>query len=642
MTRRSQGCSVGFEPAELAVEVARVLRSRGYPVSTAEAVEAARLLGLYEAVHGGLDCSDLELVLVSVYARRRGDEAAVREALAAVLGFSSLSVAEGIEHDLRRLRAWYGRSLRKPLSRMDSSERAAFARLRLLGVVRRGRRGYHVVGESAARRRVVDLSRRYGGYREAVAGELRRLLSRGRGGDVVGLLGEELLSYVDLGSLGIRELVELGSRGRGVVRRAAVRELARRLTAGGDVGGRAEEAFELLEREGLLDERLLGVLLEAEPRLAERAVHAVGFEAVADAASRVSKVDPERGAEIYARLVGGARARGAVRELMRHGLPVSGGDSSALREAGALASAREALMKFLAGGGEGYLDFAEYEVGRAGGGSGLAVVRARLLEAIRRAREGDTAAALRMLVSDMDDYEAYSFLGEVAARGVDESTRLAARRLMRLILERAVRRVAAGFRWSRRRLLGEEPGERLELRETVYRVVRMAAPLPVWERRGRLPGVVLALDKSASMRPYAFYASVVAAALAPVIRRLVVFDAVPEVVDERALRGMSVESLVERVLGVEFSGYTDVSGALRAAVRGLPPGHLVVVSDLRQTVVGEDPVAVLAELAGRRWRVDLVVPRRPEGVEHVQGLRVHVVRGASSLSRVLARIVARV
>ena len=630
-----------FEPAEVAAEVARVLRSRGYPVSTAEAVEAARLLALYEAVRGGLDCGDLEFVLVSVYARRAGDEAAVREALARVLGFSSLGVAEGVEQDLRRLRAWYGRALRRPPSRMEPAERAAFARLRLLGVVRRGRRGYHVVGEAAARRRVAELARRYGGYREAVAGELRRLLSRGRGGDVIGLLGDEVLSYVELGSLGVRELVELGGRGRGAVRRAAARELARRLASGGDAGGRAEEAFELLEREGLLDERLLGVLLEAEPRLVERAVQVMGFEAVADAAERVSRVDPERGAEIYARLLGGARSRGAVRELMRHGLPVAGGDSSVLREAGVLASAREALMKFLAGGGEGYLDFAEYEVSRAGGGSGLAAVRARLLEAIRRAREGDTVAALRMVVGDMDDYEAYSFLAEVAARGVDEAARLAARRLMRLVLERAVRRVAAGFRWSRRRLLGEEAGERVELRETVYRLVRMSGPLPVWERRGRVPGVVLALDKSSSMRPYAFYASVVAAALAPAIRRLVVFDAVPEVVDERVLRGMGVERLVERVLGVEFSGYTDVSGALRAAVRGLPPGHLVVVSDLRQTVRGEDPVAVLSELAGRRWRIDLVVPRRLEGLEHVPGLRVHVVRGASSLSRVLARIVAR-
>ncbi len=646
MTRFSEKCLAESECiARLVAEVAAATRGEGVPVSVSEEVMAARLLAAYAAAGRGLlGIDDFVAVFVSCFAKRGGDEAAVERAVRRLFGGRSAErIIKAMRSDLRLVGSSFGRPVRKSFSKMSAEERAALGRLQAVGVVRRGRRGFYSVSERVAHGIAEELARRYGGYEEAVAARVREAVNAGRR-SLIELLGDEVLRYIDLSSLSLDKLGGLyrASRAR-AVREAAARAAAEKLDRGEPLGRSASDVFEMLARHGLLTPRRVERLLAAEPRLAERAAAELGTEQVLDIAERIASRNPTLGAEIAARSMrAGGRVREALAEAFREGL-----GTLSLREGveglASLWRARRSLEEYLVTWNQGYLDMALFELERSRGGG---EARAALLSAARLLGEGDAAAALRILIRGLDDASAFELLSSIYHGSAPEDVKRLALSLMRIVMRRAVRRFEASARMLYRFERSTVEGERLDLRATLFRTVRSLPDPLVWLRRRRARTLVVALDRSASMRSFSFYAAAAAAAFAPLIERLVVFDSEVDVFEVSGSAGrMAAARLVDLIVSVRFGGFTDIAGAVAEAVRGLSPRKLVLVSDLRQTVAGGDAVEALCDAVRRRWSVDVIAPPSAEpGATSLLrgcGVNVYVVEGRRELSRVLLRVMAR-
>ena len=143
----------------VAYEVALEARKRGLHVSTAEIVEAARLLALYMAASSTKTPipSDIAFVLASVYAKRMHEDIVINEIVKEIIERSCLNrlqqtrhIEAEIDRDLQILGLCYGSKIRR---RELANEKAqsAYARLKMLGIIRRGRKGEYVVHSSQAR-----------------------------------------------------------------------------------------------------------------------------------------------------------------------------------------------------------------------------------------------------------------------------------------------------------------------------------------------------------------------------------------------------------------------------------------------------------------------------------------------------------
>jgi len=233
----------------------------------------------------------------------------------------------------------------------------------------------------------------------------------------------------------------------------------------------------------------------------------------------------------------------------------------------------------------------------------------------------------------MDLHQAFRLLSNLYASPDPEVRREAYRLAQRIWHARATLLKSTILRrWRKTGVRG-----RVELRETVYRMVRMQQEPLVYRRRRRSPGVVLAVDRSSSMVPYATWAMLTASAFSRNVRRLVLFGEDVEVIE--VSRGP--RRLVDLLLSARFGGYTNISAAMLEATRDLPPATLVLISDLKQTVQAESPVRVAERLIRSRWRIVVVAPpSRDLVVEEAlreRGVRVEVVRAPWETGRRLAR-----
>ena len=645
MTRLSQAC---FDDIPgFVVRVASRLRERGVKVSPSDEVLAAELLANYVALSGStrLGADEVAYVLSSVLAKR-GGEKWVAEAVKSVCGEKDGvgDVERSLARDMAALGVDFGSPVTRPIRRMTRAEREALARLSLLGFVRRGRRGLYVVSEKRGRSLLEDISRNHASYADALGYHIRRALKKGMF-DTLRLMGDGLLDYVKLDELSIRELVSLHRVVRGKwARRAVAEHIARKLRSEGVRKPEAKLAAEILLKHGLVDEVNAERLLAAEPRLAGILAEKIGKEAVIDAASQLS---PSAAALAASRaLHAGAREREALELLAR--LRRLGGisDVGGLGNLGTMASlsrAFKSILQYLVEGNDAYLDVAEYELGRMGGrelDDFLESFRRNLVVAITAFRNGNIGEGLNHVVKFLEPGEALDILNAVASR---PEYRRVALRLAYLVLRSAARGVSG--RRGKKRYMSYEGGE-VSLRESLYNIVRGRMPFVVTYARRRLHRVVLVLDKSASMRRHLFYAVVSAASLAHLIDRLVVFDEVPYVVPRSVVA--NPYSLIEYIVSLRFGGYTDIVAALYAATRGLTPRRLILISDLRQTVVrNESLFDVLNSLLKAGWYIDAIAPMGASEeatrsrLRELPRLRIHIVESERDVGRLIALIARR-
>ena len=612
--------------ADLVVAVAEALRARGVRVPTSAVIESVEVLESYVAVRGLDPCSpdprELFYVLSSTLVKDDEGVEALRRVVEGLTGHGR-DAFEAVRHDMAAVGSRFGGGVAPPW-RLGEGGRAAYARLRLLGLMVRGKRGWRILGRRAARGRVERLVRRYGSLESALEEAVVRDVERG--GGVSALLGREFPEAVfDRVSIdGLAGLVESALKvgEYGLARRAAAR--LRERVARGERGFDADRVYRVLRRMGLVDGVVAARLVDEEPRLVERM--GLSVEGLESLLSRA------RNPRAIGRIVS---------ELERRGVSV-GGVPLDVAGTGRLARALVYALRGLETGNRGYVDMAYLELEKAGGG-GLVGLLVGAVDCFLS--KGSCVEELVDVLTRMHVRGMLSLEGLVSAvGGVSRDPRLrgVARRLMRMVLHRLLYRYygcrgVQGYYYSASRA----PGARLDVRRSVRSLVSMRG-CPVYRVPRRRRSVVLLLDKSGSMREYSLVALLAAYAFSGSLRRLVVFDQDVRVFDGEAVAGRVFAELFS--LGVRFEGYTDVVSALAEASRGLPASRLVLVSDLRQTVVSEEGVAeALRKLHGRGWRLFIVAPPSVDEnvLRAVRGFaRVLVAGSVEELAKGLKRLLA--
>ena len=548
--------------------------------------------------------------------------------------------------DARILHASFGDPIRIPRSRMSREQLGAYARLKALGFVRRGRRGEYIVGRKVGERIAAEVAK-LGGYAEAFR---ERVSSSPRvAASVAAIMRGDLVEYVDFERVSPEALLSLYrfTRERGV-REFIARKLADKVDKGDVPSGREEDVFETLYRHGLVTPGRLERLLSVKPSLAGRAARVLGREEVLDAAERLGSSNPRLGAEVAARALGlGASAAAALEEARRLGA----GYVEAAERLGfyrRLAEASMAIERFLETGDQAYLDYASYELEKAHNEARDAV-EAGAVEAVasvaRALGEGDTYLAASLLNGGGDLYarfESLYRLFKAAGDRGDPRTRRIAYMLMSILWRTAVLSVE-GRLSSKRRVKGYH-GDRVEVRETVFSLARLRGEI-VWSRRARLRRVVLLLDKSASMRRHAFYALAAAAGLAPLLRAVILFDEKVYEIPARRL-GRSPIQVAERLLSTRFDGFTDIRLAVNHAVARFPPQRMILVTDMRQTVKPPDShIGAIIDAARRGWKIIVLGPRGVKRYTRLFGtaccVRVFEAGSPEEVARVLRLVATR-
>ena len=611
------------DPAKLAVEVAVEARKAGVRISTAEIVTAAELLSVYSHITSEpLTLRDYISIFLSSYAKRSEDEPKVAEAVNKVLAGrrnqqNTMSNMALIKRDLDRIKACFGSTISKAKLKTlmrDAEARQAYARLKLLGIIRQSRRGEYVVNEKTAAKIVESAVRTHGSVEKALAASIAKRISTSS--NLIALLGTNIFDYLDPTRFSIDNLAKLyklmkyEKPGRKYISKIIAEKIRR-----GEGTREVEEVYEILKREKLVDRDILAKLLEKEPRLSQKILRDYGEAELRDTLQQVARSSISKAVEAFSFAYSLSRQEKlALRKLLESGRNIASMDIGELERnaprLSRLAAATEYLVKSLTDPSlrHAYLDMARAELDKLAAEldpNSLGEI-AREYEALVRlanAVDEDPKVALKLIVRRMKPLEALRLLSEVASR--DETLRRQATRLAYLLLRRI--QLRSGLRSTFKKIRVYGGYGRIDVRRAVYNAARLNISDIARFRRAKRGRSVLVLDKSGSMREYAVYATLTAAALAPSITRLVLFDSKVTVVDN--VEKLSLTSIVEHILSTSYEGYTNIVAALREAARGLSPSKLVLISDLRQTVKEEDKVSdVIRELSMKGWHIYIVAP----------------------------------
>ncbi|ALL01072.1 hypothetical protein Pyrde_1024 [Pyrodictium delaneyi] len=649
---------------QIAYETALEARKRGLHVSTAEVVEAARLLALYMAVSGAktLAPDDIAFVLSSVYAKRMREGAIIHEIVREITkrrqpsqAYVAKHIEAEIDKDLQALGLRYGSKIRH---RRLTSEKAqsAYARLKLLGIIRRGRKGEYVVHSSQARRIAEQLARHYRDYKDAIKDVIRRNITRNS--SIVASMGTELLNYIDLEDLSIDELTRLYRHaGKNEHLRYIVSRTIEEKINKGEHYSDASSIYEILRKEKLLQKKHLRYLLEQNPKLAERAVKDFGKEAVLDVVAELSTYNKEGAVEIALKAIGmQASRRGVVTEILNRNQisllsSIGSSQSEALEVLNRLATAKKYLAKSLVDDTRALLDYAEYEYTRAVEewskikdhyeNIDLAQIVeseiTRLKQLIDAAERGDIYSLIKSIVKNMDVFEALKLLSTIYNDANNKRVRSYAIMLMRSLWRES--RGNTGLRPSRKIRLSKTKG-RLHIRKTLEKIVRFnPSPLTRITKHTTRQYIVV-VDKSGSMRSYALYTILAASALATSISKLIVFD--ENITIYRNIKHINPLHVVDLILSTRFSGYTNIVDALRSAAKGSTPRHIVLISDLKQTIATDATVEeVIRELRLKGWQITIVLPPKHDArvLNRIKPYtRFYIIRTPQDIPSIMRRI----
>jgi len=636
-------------------KLARNARSRGIRVSTAELVELARILSIYATLRGGmLTDDDVMFVACSVLCKRKED---VRKFSDIALNTSSQDnvkdIIRGIRSDLEKLGAGPGSSI-SLRDRISDDVQAAYARLRLLGVIRSKGSRARVVSEKTIRDVARRLARNSSSYREAVA---RSITSNSRNDFVLSLaarLGSELPHYVDLEKLGIEQLAKIYRYARSrPLRRYVANALSRVAASRNHLSeNEARLVLDIALKERTLEEKLLNRLIKANPRLIDRLRKSISSEELLDIA--LNDRDYKNRLEIAARALGVPPShKKALGVILANNVLL---EKARKKELGLtelallskIAEAREMLLRsMLSQDEQAYRDYALAELEKAKQML-RQITDKEVLAELEKIYEkvsyeatalitGNDYAALKSLVRNLSFTEAVKLLSSIAG-SADPRTKHYAMRLLYIITRRYVSFLGKGRRASitvTRNRIG-----RISTRHTIHNIIRMSSNPIVVRSNRRVRSIVLVIDKSGSMRDYAIAALLSAAALAPLVKRIVFFDENIYVVNR--LSKVNVHKLIELVFSTQFSGYTNIVSALDAAVKGISASKLVLISDLKQTVrpYTETDVCNQVEwIQSSGWRVVILTPSRSyPSCLNSTGAKVIIVDDINAIERALMRL----
>ncbi len=158
-------------------------------------------------------------------------------------------------------------------------------------------------------------------------------------------------------------------------------------------------------------------------------------------------------------------------------------------------------------------------------------------------------------------------------------------------------RVKRGRGFWRKSLTGK-----LDLRRTLSNIARGFVGELAFKQRSSRREAIFILDRSDSMRKHASSILRVLAEYYRFIKTLIMFS--DKVETMRLCRSISKAYILSKVLSLGFSGYTNVTKALRVAYKLAKPGETVImVSDLQQTIKDEPFIKEFEKLVERKVKV---------------------------------------
>ena len=660
--------------AELALKWARRLR-KIRRISVQEIIDAARILKNYASLAGYSLCEELPLdevgfVLESVYKEN------LLQRKTEVSYPASRSENEDpdryfrsiINRDIMILGARYGGRVRTP-SPEDKQRFMAYNRLKLLGAIRRrGKREYIVSRRELSN--VIKSLARHKSVEEAVASRIRSSIASGVQSDVEVLLIVMQSMGVGIGALDIPTLVRIMMASRG--RRRKYQEIENVLvdTIRSKLDFRrtpleviVNETSQLRTNEwkyitdnGLIDASTLARIIESNPRIlpyiARNGLSDASKKLLARALEKISDVRALSYIITRKRLLAFLDPKLETRLVLRY---ISNSEDGLVAEvppeyAHAALRIKEAIFASLSHSDSMYIDFALQEL-RNSIPNGSVVKNLEplmtLAEAVSRMLSSGGSSGrdwyqVEEALRRLGTYTALEFLTAISNNsGLDPAVRSRALRLSYLLLRRVLSR---GDKYSLEKKKLRRHGSRIAVRETIRRLLGLHEDFLVFREREQRPRIVLVLDKSGSMRPYALNTVLAAAALAPFIAKMILFD---ENIYSFNLRGSLTRAdlvrLVDTVLSIKFSGYTDLVSAIREAIGTRDARKMIIITDLRQTVNTNTALEDIFAKAASRFQVIVLSPPSVDYaiVNKIKSLNVafHIIDNPSKMRQILMKIV---
>lgn len=630
----------------IVTRIARSAREHGIEVTPGEEVDGANLLLNYVALRSKLTLSDVAFVLSSVFAKRENDRKIIEKIIAEVFcsTVKESLFLDNVMNDLRKLGTSFGKRLDKPLGKMSQQQREAYARLRILGFVRRGRKGFYVLTRSKAEQQAKMLSKKYGDYHSAIKG---LILGSKQALTIASIMRGSLFHYINLDELSISKAIELYRVMRGGYERKVIaKAIAEKLDEDKNVNSKdAQSILEILAKHRLLTSKHATRLMRLDPRLATQLSKIYGKEFVLDVASSVAQENQDLAAQIAAYGLG---FRGSDREAFKTAFKMGKKvlSSHEVEKYKRIANIEHALIKYFDTGNEAYLDILQAELEKVMSRYSEDKDIESLAASIKSILEGDLRVFMESKVFNLDVYTLFIILHRIYTSSVNKRLRMQALYLMQLLWYKAVK---GRHGRARKRYINvpDNIGVMINSRESIYNLIRMIAPFIIWKKPVRSRQFVLVLDKSASMRQFAFYALLSAASLSPYVRRLVLFDSDVVVIDRLDKYIRKPRRVLDLIMSTRFEGYTNISKALEEAVKGLSPQTLVLVSDLKQTVITDaQPKDIISSNARRGWMVHIITDNRVDSdlynsLVMEPRVKIYVVEGLNDLVNTLRRIVSR-
>ncbi len=643
------------------------LRGMGYSIGTSQAVDAVRIIESYSCLRGASKISEDEAVFVleSVLAVRGVSRSDISEALRHSLAGRRVreraeKILEDIEERLSLLGAKPGlRVSKKSLGgrkREKKEKLRAYLELRKIGAIR---------GKSGAERVVDAHTLRGVAWRLAKEGyesleEAARSVKAGSRDYM--LMEAEARLEVDpesLSRLDGKRLLKLGEaasrKGNYKLLRMVGEEVSRRVLAGRRLD--PHQARFILEKAGLLTpdhdkmlymtgqgrgidrgsrvdvDSILGAVdgmgEEEAANLLSKALKALGED---DARKLLSQVDPS-----LLWRVRRTSLRGREAELVK----ATSYAANAVREA----------MLYLESGDPARADMARDYINRSRG------ILTRLDDVgIGRLNNGVAEDLLEVAssilgIASMDSPSPGEVSRILGVLGFERAVRVLRglyrtggewRSIAEWALERLIYMASSreGLRpLPKWRLYDTGPG-RVDVRRSVYGVLRRSPRPLVYRRRLRSNLVSLALDVSGSMESYSIWALGMASMFARSLDRVVLFASRPTVYQGPFGR----RDIARILLSTSFRGYTDIySGILEASKTRAR--RVIIISDLAQTIDAGDPLEAALSASRMGKKLVFIVPLRHDEELRTRledsGFNIAIVSNARQAARQVLRAFSR-
>jgi len=659
---------------EMLIRLAGECRRLGLKVGSSQIEEAARLYETYLEV-GGVERDDyraMRRIAEAVFIKRTGEEPLFEEAWRKISPQQNrlLSILiSRVERNLEILGVNYGYKIRSKRELLESASRGrraekrrAYRELRNMGIITGSKHGEQVLPRDKAIRMLRGLVEKKQSLGNIMNAGLLSRLARGLPPSEPALLAETHIPEDTLRKLHPDLLVKLGQQALKAHNKDLASQIASHLRVMLEHGKKASSAYSaymLMRAANKITPKTALILLTQDQRLAS---HVLKDFSLHDIRRALSSMKPDNAARIISRL-SKASSTHSLREMlssldvdMMGRLPsslasiLSRDEQALIKALRKYYEARRMILEYLSSSNEAYLHLASHEYSRMLGilakldGSLLESPfnamfnelrrRMRILGEVLRASENSVGSGLAAAASMLGLGEAIRLLGKAYSRGSPELRQEAlrlARRMIRVRMSREKSRILR--RWRKTSFHG-----RLELRDSIIRLVRLNAQPLIYRKRRKGGRIVLVLDASGSMLEYSIWALLVASAFADMIKRVIVFREYSESLETSRLSGKDIINLL---FSIGFEGYTNIAGALRDAVRRMPPSTLILISDLHQTTLNLSPYMIVGELVRKGWRIVAVVPPRHDEEEaemlRRHGARVEIVEEPSMIGRRILR-----